>query len=68
VHAKHATHPIAQDDKYGDHDFNILMKKHGLDRLFLHAKSLTFTNPTTKEIQKVVAPLPAVLEDFLKKL
>jgi len=56
VHAKHAKHPIAQDDKYGDPDFNDLMKKIGLDRLFLHAKSLTFTNPTTKEIQKVIAP------------
>jgi hypothetical protein len=41
----------------GDPDFNDLMKKIGLDRLFLHAKSLTFTNPTTKEIQKVIAPL-----------
>ncbi len=68
VHAKHAKHPIAQDDKYGDHDFNDLMKKIGLDRLFLHAKSLTFTNPTTKEIQKVIAPLPSKLEDFLNKL
>ncbi len=68
VHAKHAKHPIAQDDKYGDPDFNDLMKKIGLDRLFLHAKSLTFTNPTTKEIQKVIAPLPSKLEDFLNKL
>ncbi len=68
VHAKHAKHPIAQDDKYGDPDFNDLMKKIGLDRIFLHAKSLTFTNPTTKEIQKVIAPLPSKLEDFLNKL
>jgi 23S rRNA pseudouridine955/2504/2580 synthase len=68
VHAKHAKHPIAQDDKYGDPDFNELMKKIGLDRLFLHAKSLTFTNPTTNEIQKVIAPLPSKLENFLIKL
>jgi len=68
VHAKYADHPIAQDDKYGDRLFDKLMKEKGLNRLFLHAKSVTFTNPTTNEIQKVVAPLPIELEDFLNKL
>jgi len=68
VHAKYADHPIAQDDKYGDQLFDQLMKEKGLNRLFLHAKSITFTNPTTNEIQKVVAPLPIELEDFLNKL
>ena len=68
VHAKYADHPIAQDDKYGDQLFDKLMKENGLNRLFLHAKSITFTNPTTNEIQKVVAPLPIELEDFLNKL
>jgi len=68
VHAKYADHPIAQDDKYGDHSFDKAMKERGLNRMFLHAKSVTFTNPTTNEIQKVVAPLPIELEDFLHKL
>ena len=68
VHAKYADHPIAQDDKYGDQLFDKLMKEKGLNRLFLHAKSITFTNPTTNEIQKVVAPLPVELEDFMNKL
>ena len=68
VHSKHAGHPIAQDDKYGDREFDAQMKAKGLNRLFLHAKALTFTNPTTNEIQKVIAPLPVELEDFLKKL
>ena len=68
VHAQYADHPIAQDDKYGDQLFDKLMKENGLNRLFLHAKSITFTNPTTNEIQKVVAPLPIELEDFLNKL
>jgi len=68
VHAKYADHPIAQDDKYGDQLFDKLMKEKGLNRLFLHAKSITFTNPTTNEIQKVVAPLSIELEDFLNKL
>ena len=68
VHAKYADHPIAQDDKYGDQLFDKVMKEKGLNRLFLHAKSITFTNPTTNEIQKVVAPLPIELENFLNKL
>ena len=68
VHAKYAGHPIAQDDKYGDHLFDKVMNKKGLNRLFLHAKSVTFTNPMTNEIQKVVAPLAIELEDFLNKL
>jgi 23S rRNA pseudouridine955/2504/2580 synthase len=68
VHAKYADHPIAQDDKYGDYLFDKVMKERGLNRLFLHAKSVTFTNPTTNEIQKVVAPLPIELEDFLNEL
>jgi 23S rRNA pseudouridine955/2504/2580 synthase len=68
VHAKFAGHPVAQDDKYGDAAFDQFMKKKGLNRLFLHAKTLTFTNPLTNEIQKVSAPLPADLEIFLKKL
>jgi 23S rRNA pseudouridine955/2504/2580 synthase len=44
------------------------MKKKGLNRLFLHAKSIVFTNPITNEIQKVTAPLPNDLEEFLNKL
>ena len=55
VHAKFAGHPVAQDDKYGDAVFDQFMKKKGLNRLFLHAKTLTFTNPLTNEIQKVSA-------------
>ena len=68
VHAKYVEHPLAQDNKYGDPNFDRLMKKKGLDRLFLHAKAITFTNPMTNEIQKVSAPLPDDLEKFLAKL
>ena len=68
VHAKYVEHPVAQDNKYGDPNFDKLMKKKGLNRLFLHAKAITFTNPMTNEIQKVSAPLPDDLEKFLAKL
>ena len=68
AHAKHAGHPIAGDDKYGDSRFDAEIKTKGLNRLFLHAHQLTFTNPLTNEIQKVQAPLTQDLQDFLKKL
>ena len=68
AHAKHAGHPIAGDDKYGDSRFDAEIKTKGLNRLFLHAHQLTFTNPLTNEIQKVQAPLTQDLQDFLKIL
>ena len=68
AHAKHAGHPIAGDDKYGDPRFDAEIKTKGLKRLFLHAHQLTFTNPLTNEIQKVQAPLTQDLQDFLKIL
>ena len=68
AHAKHAGHPIAGDDKYGDPRFDAEIKIKGLKRLFLHAHQLTFTNPLTNEIQKVQAPLTQDLQDFLKQL
>lgn len=68
VHAKFKNHEIAADDKYGDKFFNQQVKKRGLNRLFLHAETLIFTNPTTNKIQKITAPLPPDLTDFLKNL
>ncbi|RUM76467.1 MAG: 23S rRNA pseudouridine(955/2504/2580) synthase [Candidatus Thioglobus sp.] len=68
AHAKHAGHPIAGDDKYGDPRFDAEIKTKGLKRLFLHAHQLTFTNPLTNEIQKVQAPLTQDLQDFIKQL
>jgi len=40
VHAAHAGHPIAGDDKYGDPEFDRALKACGLSRLFLHAASI----------------------------
>jgi len=40
VHAKHAGHSIAGDEKYGDADFSAQIRALGGKRLFLHAHSL----------------------------
>lgn len=67
VHAAHAGHPIAGDEKYGHRGFNLHMKTLGLDRLFLHAKSLTFYLSDEKGPMTVVAPLGPELEQVLEK-
>jgi 23S rRNA pseudouridine955/2504/2580 synthase len=56
VHAKYIECPIAGDDKYGDKDFNKIMKCFGLNRLFLHAHTLAFEHPKTKQLISVTAP------------
>lgn len=68
VHAQYAGHPLAGDSKYGDKEFDRQLYALGLKRLFLHAKQLTFTNPTTDEIQTIKAPLSVELQDFLQQL
>jgi 23S rRNA pseudouridine955/2504/2580 synthase len=45
VHAQHAGHPVAGDEKYGDEEFNAQMKVLGLNRMFLHAHSVSFEWP-----------------------
>ena len=37
VHAAHAGHPVAGDDKYGDRERNEALQAYGLHRMFLHA-------------------------------
>ncbi len=68
VHAAHLGHPIAADDKYGEHEFNQAMKAHGLTRLFLHAARLELRHPVGGQSMTIRAPLPAELERVLEKL
>lgn len=68
VHGQYAGHPLACDDKYGDREFDRKLHAQGLRRLFLHAHQLTFTNPSTNEIQTIKAPLPVELRNFLQKI
>lgn len=68
VHAQYRGHPVAGDDKYGDREFNKLVKQKGLKRLFLHAHSLEFVLPATGQTIRVTAPLDADLEKFLDSM
>lgn len=68
VHMQASGCPIAGDEKYGDFALNKELARSGLKRMFLHARSLTLPHPLTGETLKLEAPLPAELENYLKKL
>jgi 23S rRNA pseudouridine955/2504/2580 synthase len=68
VHALHAGHAVAGDDKYGDRDFNQQMRELGLDRMFLHAIAIAFTWPGTERQFDVSVPLDAELKGVLDRL
>jgi len=67
VHAQHAGHPVAGDEKYGDADFNEAMRALGLKRMFLHASSLSFTWPQGGQFS-INTPLPPELGAVLDQL
>jgi 23S rRNA pseudouridine955/2504/2580 synthase len=68
VHAAHIGHPLAGDVKYGDEDFNRLMKHFGLRRLFLHAHRIEFGDPAGDRVVSVTAPLCQDLQRVLDNL
>ena len=68
VHARHAGHPLAGDDRYGDRAFNRELRSLGLRRTFLHAHSLGFPHPVQDRWVQVEAPLPPELARVLDRL
>jgi 23S rRNA pseudouridine955/2504/2580 synthase len=67
VHAVHAGHPVAGDDKYGDAAFNETLRGLGLKRMFLHAHSLSFSWPRGGEFS-INTPLPTELSALIDEL
>jgi 23S rRNA pseudouridine955/2504/2580 synthase len=68
VHAAHAGHPVAGDERYGDKDYNEYLRSFGLERMFLHAHSLSFEWPETGEDFNASAPPPGELKSVLTAL
>ena len=68
VHAQHAGHPVAGDEKYGDEAFNEEMRPLGLTRMFLHASSVSFEWPNGGGQFSVNTPLPPELAKVVDKL
>jgi 23S rRNA pseudouridine955/2504/2580 synthase len=68
VHAAYAGHPAAGDEKYGDVDFNRQMRDFQLQRLFLHAHSVSFEDPERQVTMSASAPLPPELHAVIDAL
>ncbi|WP_246208888.1 RluA family pseudouridine synthase [Enterobacteriaceae endosymbiont of Donacia simplex] len=69
VHMSHLNFPIVNDQRYGDDNLNFQFKKYyHLERLFLHAKSITFIHPKNNKKIKIFAPLSKELNNCLLKL
>ncbi len=68
VHAAHMGHAVAGDERYGNQEFNSIMKNKGLRRLFLHALSISFVWPQTEEEFFVSTSLPSELGQVLDRV
>jgi len=62
-------HPLLFDDKYGDIRVNRkLSRPLKMNRFFLHASSISFPHPVTKETIKIACERPASFDRAIKKL
>ncbi len=68
VHLASLGHPIVGDDKYGDFEYNRLLQKQGLKRMFLHAWRLQFRHPVSGDAVRLLSELPAELQQFVTNL
>ena len=68
VHLQHIEYYLAGDEKYGDREFNTLLRACGLKRMFLHAEQLKFRLPNQEKAITVSAPLEEELQECLNNL
>jgi 23S rRNA pseudouridine955/2504/2580 synthase len=69
VHLAANGHPIVGDPKYGDFAANkAFAKARGFERMFLHARELTFDHPASGERIMLDAPLPDDCAQLLERL
>jgi len=68
VHAAYIGHPVAGDEKYGDKEFNKIMRQKGLKRLFLHAYEIKFHLLSYSRPINIKAKLDKDLLEFLNAL
>lgn len=68
IHMEYIGHPIIGDKAYGlesnlalEQDPNIVVTRH-----FLHASSLMFSHPITKQELNIIAPMPEDMKNFLE--
>ncbi len=58
IHLNKISHPLVGDYKYGDRFHNRMYEEQfDCHNLFLHASTIAFTHPHTKEVLKIKAPI-----------
>lgn len=67
AHAAEVGHPVVGDTRYGERRRNRAFRRHGLNRLFLHARTLTVPLPAGGRLH-LKAPLPSSLRQALHSL
>ncbi len=65
VHLETIGHPVVGDPRYGKSNNDSTPK---IERIFLHAKSLSFIHPRTFQRMSFYAELPKELEQFLQNM
>ena len=68
VHAAYAGHPVAGDEKYGEKAFNESLRKIGLNRMFLHAQTVSFEWGDSGRDFTASVPLDDKLKGVLDRL
>lgn len=68
VHCQYVGCPILGDEKYQDQDAELIAKRIGLKRLFLHAAQLMIPHPVSREEMTFVADLDDRLKALLASL
>jgi 23S rRNA pseudouridine955/2504/2580 synthase len=74
VHLAAQGHAVVGDEKYGDFAFNKSLARGDVvtgqrfERMFLHARRLQFTHPTSGEVVELEARLPAECENLIHAL
>ncbi|MFZ9034705.1 MAG: RluA family pseudouridine synthase [Francisellaceae bacterium] len=68
VHLSHYHHPIICDKKYGFKVLDEAIVNQGFNRLFLHASTLSFTDPKTGEPMQFEAAYDEACQRFLLSL
>ncbi|CAK0756217.1 23S rRNA pseudouridine(955/2504/2580) synthase [Gammaproteobacteria bacterium] len=66
VHATYVGHPVAGDEKYGDPEFNRVVRSWGIHRLFLHAHRLKLEDEG--RVLSLEAPLDETLQTVITAL
>ncbi|HIH2762682.1 MAG TPA: RluA family pseudouridine synthase [Candidatus Azoamicus sp. MARI] len=68
IHLSYLGNPIAGDNKYGSKKFNFCIKNFGLNRMFLHFKSIKFRCPIDNIFYFISTEYDSDLSYFIKKI